>query len=309
MSPNSPVQAFCVGNVRFDETSPTGIAAGTHRASAAQQLGPRFADHRGRIDLPAMAVLFDHIGGLPFYAAVRSAAIQARLSISAQGYVDVDDRLSGNARLVMHDDAFGTTEVELTTSTGRLVCVGTARNVRVGRAVGGDAEVGDDEVPDHMAGADVALPPPIPSGLDGATIIAEIAAGTRPAGPIVDFLNGRIEIRPMTDAGRPVDGVRFTSRTEPWMGNMFGTMHGGIIGTILGQACSLAGQAHAAAGRAYRVGDLTASFLRSPAVQGGEVIVDVVPVKIGRRIASFSATMHSHDGMLLAAATSDIQYL
>ena len=314
MPPTNPLQAFCVGDVRFDApTGPDAATAAEYRGSAIQQLGPQFADHRGRIDLPALAVLFDHIGGLPYYAARRSATIQARLSLSAQGYVDVDDRLTGTSRLVMHDDEFGTTEVALTTSTGHTICVGTARNVRVGRAIGGDAEIGDEPVPDHVDGS-VVLPPPISPEVDGATIVAEIAAGARPPGPIVEFLNGRIEIRTVaddnghSDSGHEVEGLRFIARTDPWMGNMFGTMHGGVIATILGQACSLAGQAHAPAGRSYRVGDLTASFLRSPAVQGSEVIVDVVPVKVGRRIASLRATMNSHDGTLLAAATSDIQY-
>jgi len=303
MSPlREPLATFHVGHLE---------RAGDTGAIAEQQLTARFADHRGRIELPALGVLFDHLGGIPYQLEQFKSGgftIQARLSLSALGHIDVGDRLSCSADLATHDDQWGVTRVEIRTSTGRVCCVGSARNTVVGRSAELPTSLEDEaggDIPDCADAHGALLPLAIEPSLPGHDIVTQLASGVRSPGPLVELLNGAVEIE---GEGRDTV-VRLRVRTEPWMGNMFGTMHGGIIGTILGQACSLAGQAHAAAGRAYRVGDLTASFLRSPAVQGGEVIVDVVPVKIGRRIASFSATMHSHDGMLLAAATSDIQYL
>lgn len=297
-SSNDPVSAFGIGNVAI---------VGPSTVSAEQQLSARFADHRGRIDLPALAVLLDHVGGLPYFTfgASGSPCVQGRLAISMQGHVDIAERLTGTAELLMHDNGFGSTRVDIATTAGYLCCSGTARNVAVGRAfddnpadqrgVGAPPEVGSDRTP---------LPAPIEAGLDGRTIVEQIADGSRAIGPLADLLNGRVDI-----VDHPLGaGVRFVARTEPWMGNVFGTMHGGVIAAMVAQACSLAGQAGASAGHDYQVGDLAISFLRSPAVHGGEVVVDVEPVKVGRRIGSFDATMRAHDGMVLSRAAADVLY-
>ncbi|GAB91427.1 PaaI family thioesterase [Gordonia rhizosphera] len=295
--PHDPVTAFGIGNVS---------AAAPGVVTAEQQLGPRFADHRGRIDLPALAVLFDHLGGLPFFSSgvTGSPCVQARLSMAMQGHVDVADRVTGTAELLMHDVGFGTTRIDITTSTGHLCSSGTARNAAVARSYDEHpAEARGVGVPPEVV-VGVELPPAIAPGLAGRDIVEQIATGVRPAGPITEMLNGSVEV---VESGAGV-GVRFTVQTDAWMANIFGTMHGGVIAAIAGQACSFAGQANAQAGRDYQVGDLAISFLRSPAVHGAEVIVDVTPVKVGRRIASFEATMHAHDGMLLSRASADILF-
>ncbi|MFW0795492.1 PaaI family thioesterase [Gordonia sp. CPCC 205515] len=293
-----PVSAFGIGSVAL--TGPRTVAA-------EQQLSSRFADHRGRIDLPALAVLFDHIGGLPFYSYGPSGSpcVQARLAMSMQGHIDVSDRVTGTAELLMHDHGFGSTRIEIATSTGHVCSAGTARNVAVGRSAATNPTRDDRGATAPAIGVDsVPLPPAIDPGLPGRAVVEQIAEGVRAAGPITELLNGRVEV---VDHAHGV-GIRFTARTEPWMGNVFGTMHGGVIAAIVAQACSFAGHANAAAGRDYQVGDLAISFLRSPAVHGGEVVVDVEPVKIGRRIASVEATMRAHDGMLLSRCAADIQY-
>ncbi|AZG48264.1 PaaI family thioesterase [Gordonia insulae] len=296
--PRDPVTAFGIGNVATGEGG---------LVTAEQQLGPKFADHRGRIDLPAIAVLFDHLGGLPFFASGPggSPCVQARLSMAMQGHVDVSDRVTGSARLLMRDDGFGSTRVDIATSTGHLCCSGGARNVAVGRTFDADPTrergVG---VPPSGAHDGIHLPPAIEPGLTGRQIVEEIAAGVRPPGPIAELLNGSVAL---VEHERGA-GVRFTARTEPWMGNVFGTMHGGVIAAIASLACSFAGQANAVAGADYQLGDLAIGFLRSPAVSGGDVVVEVVPVKIGRRIASVEATMHGSDGVLLSRAAADVLY-
>ncbi|MBD1318877.1 PaaI family thioesterase [Gordonia hankookensis] len=297
--PRDPVTAFGIGNVAT--TGPTTVRA-------EQQVSTDLVDHRGRIDLPALAVLFDHLGGLPYFASDPdgSPCVQARLAISMQGGVDVGDRLTANAELLMHDEAFGTTRVDIVTSTGRICSSGTARNVAVGRTFdhnptgdrGAAAPPGNSDLPG------LPLPPAIEPGLDGRVIIEQIAAGTRAAGNLTELLNGRVDT-----VDHPLGtGVRFTVGTEPWMGNVFGTMHGGIIAAAVAQGCSFAGQANAAAGRDYQVADLAICFLRSPAVQGADVVVEVTPVKIGRRVASFDAAMHAHDGTLLSRCSADVHY-
>ncbi|MYR08680.1 PaaI family thioesterase [Gordonia sp. SID5947] len=298
--PRDPVTAFGIGNV---------AVSGPATVRAEQRVGADLVDHRGRIDLPALAVLFDHLGGLPFIASdpQRSPCVQARLAISMQGHVDVGDLVTGEAELLVRDEMFGTTRVDIVTSTGRICCSGTARNVGVGRTVSGNPGGGrgvDAPPPVGDAADQRPMPPVIEPGLDGRAIVEQIAAGTRPAGHLTELLNGRIDT-----VDHPLGvGVRFTVETEPWMGNLFGTMHGGVIAAVVAQGCALAGQANAAAGRDYQLADLAISFLRSPAVQGTDVVVDVTPVKVGRRIASFEATMHAHDGMLLSRGAADVHY-
>ncbi|MGW0037692.1 PaaI family thioesterase [Gordonia sp. NPDC003376] len=273
---------------------------------ADQQLCARFADHRGRIDLPALGVLFDHVGGIPFFrlgADAGALSMQARLTMSGLGHIDVDEKISCSAEVVMHDDGTGITTVDIRTSDGTLGCTGLARNMRVARPAAGD----EDETPiatetPACDGHGIEVPGPVPAHLDGRDVIAEIAGGRRPIGPLAELLGGRVEFD--GDSGM----LRFIAATEVWMANVFGTMHGGVIATIIGQAFSLAGQAHAAAGKDYRVGDLSFGFYRSPAVGGVDVVVDVEPVKIGRRIAAFRATMVDTDGTLLADGSADIHY-
>ncbi|WP_233425386.1 PaaI family thioesterase [Gordonia otitidis] len=127
-------------------------------------------------------------------------------------------------------------------------------------------------------------------------------SGQRERGPLAELLNARI------DPAGPSTGLRLVVDTQAWMGNMFGTMHGGVIATIVGVACSFAGQRQTHAGQDYRVGDLSVAFFRSPPVDGSRVSVDVEAVKVGRRIASFSARMTGPDGTLLAEGAADIHF-
>ncbi|MGV9669065.1 PaaI family thioesterase [Gordonia sp. NPDC003504] len=293
----NPMSVFHIGNLTVSGTA----------ARAQQQLCAQFVDHRGRIDMPAYGVLFDDVGGIPFHLAGKESgalSMQARLTMSAMGYVAPDDRLTAAADVEMSDEHTGVTPVRITTGTGHLCCVGTARNMRVGRATADGTEESQAavELPDCADTHGVRLPEPIPAALEGRDVVAQIAARVREAGPLADLLNGRIEI---PDASA---GLRFVVDTEPWMGNVFGTMHGGVIATIVGQAFSFAGQAHAGAGRDYHLADMSLGFFRSPAVHSTQVIVDVEPVKVGRRIASFSARMIGHDGTLLSEGVADVHY-
>ncbi|MFE0749586.1 hotdog domain-containing protein [Gordonia sp. NPDC058843] len=298
-TPHDPQSAFHFGVI---SVSDSGVLA-------SQRLCPRFADHRGLIELPALAVLFDNCGGIPFHRVHDPAAatLQARLAMSTHGRARVGDVLTARAEAVMHDDDWGSTSVEIRTGDGDLCCVGTARNVRVGRAPTGatpSAEIA--QAAPRCADDESALPEPIPATLSGRDVVDEIASKMREPGPLTDMLNGRVEV--IDGATDREAGIRFRSATEPWMGNVFGTMHGGVIATIVGQAASFAGHLHAGAGQEYSIGDMAIGFYRSPAVDGSEVTVEVTPIKLGRRISSFEATMTSYDDVLLSRATVDVHY-
>ncbi|GED99329.1 PaaI family thioesterase [Gordonia crocea] len=285
MTPKNAFEAFAIR-----------VIADSDPIAMTQSLGTRVLDHRGLVDMPALMVLFDDLGGIPFAIADRSSSsLQARLSLSMGARPGVDDVLRGDSRVEMSDEALGSTTVRITRG-GEPVLTGTARNVRVGRAVVGESEVvvgeplpAPDEVP---------APAPIDPSLTGAQIIASIADGSRRIGPLAELLGGEV-VDPDPAA------LRFAVPAAQWMGNFFGTMHGGMIGAITAQAASLGVAANLRAGVGYQLVEFTVAFLRSPAVDGRPVTATVTPVKIGRRLSTVDVVLHDADGTLLARGTAD----
>lgn len=288
-----PLTAFGVGDLTWD-----GAVGG-----ASAQLSVRYADHRGRIEMPGVAVLFDDLAGVPYFRSqTEGTTLQARLSMSALGRIGVEERMSGRSQVRISEGGYGVTTIELDDAAGQVKMLGTARNVFVGRATTDDPATRIAvQAPSAPQAYGAVLPEPIDPALAGSEVIAQIASGDRAIGPIGEMLGGRIELR---DGG----GLRLTAVTESWMSNFLGTMHGGVIATIVGQALSFAGQVHTAPGIDYQLAEMAIGFYRSPAVDGGPVVVEVEPVKLGRRISSFEATMAGADGKLLSRATADVVY-
>lgn len=281
-TPHNPFDAFGIG---VDDDGRLG-----------QQLSARVTDHRGLVELSALAVLFDTVGGRPYYDLdPATSSLQARVVMSALHRPDLTDRLTCSGRVRMHDDGYGTSTADITSSDGRLVCTGLTRNVRVGRAA-----TGRDQFATLPAPTDPGPVPTLDGSLAGHKIIEAIARGDHPIGAIAELVGGSVAVQ---------DGAtRFTAVTAPWMANMMGTMHGGLIGTIGALACSFGAQAHTQPGTDYQILDFDIGFYRSPAVDGTSVHVDVTPIKVGRRIGSFEASMRTDDRTLLARATADVRF-
>lgn len=287
LNPADPFIAFAVG--RDD---------GAQGAVMHQALGTDVTDHRGLVELPALAVLFDDLGGYPFYFEDPSASsLQARLTMSMLDRPSVDERLQATADLRMSTPGYGTTSVEITGDSGRVLCSGLARNVRVGRAVTGDTGLNlvSPTAPNSVAA--VTGPPVDHTGRD---VIDAIRAGA-PIGPIAQMLGGSI-------TAADDDGLIYTTETAAWMGNIMGTMHGGVIGAVVAQGCSFGAQLYTGPGQKYQLVDFTIAFLRSPAVDGRRIHTRVTPVKLGRRISVFDAELRDDDGTLLAHATADARF-
>lgn len=280
-APTDPFAAFAVG--RRPESA---------LAEMVQRLGPGLTDHRGLIDLPALAVLFDDIGGLPFFVAEPGPSMQSRVSMSMLDRPTVDDELDARASVRLASGMYGVTDVEIA-GPGGLVCTGTARNVRVGRELVVDG--------DHMAipfpAAPGAASVPAPAAeLSGAEIVDRIAHGDLPIGAVGELLNTSLNVQD--------SGITVRCTTAPWMGNIMGTMHGGVIAAVTAQAMSLAAQSLTSPGQDYLLSEFSAAFLRSPAVDGRTVHVVVEPIKVGRRLSFLQARMHDGE-TLLAHAVAD----
>ncbi|MEZ5210244.1 PaaI family thioesterase [Gordonia sp. (in: high G+C Gram-positive bacteria)] len=288
-SPHDPFSAFAVGR-----------RPGAAPAEMVQYLGPGLTDHRGLIDLPALTVLFDDIGGLPFFAAGPGSAIQARLSMSMNSRPGIDEILRATAELVMNDDGFGVTTVRISGDGGRAVCVGEAHNVRVDRdLVTGDdgVEIGEPTRPESVAVARAVVDP----NRSGRDIVGELVADGAGLGPFARLLGGAVEFDGEGD-------VLFSAAADPWTANLMGTMHGGVIAAIAAQGLSLAAQAAAPAGADYQLTAFTIAFLRSPAVDGRRLTARTRPVRVGRRLGVFDADLYDGD-RLLAHAVADARYL
>ena len=285
-----PFSAFAIGREPGDPTP-----------AMTQLLGTDLTDHRGLIELPALAVLFDDLGGLPFFVAdPESSSMQARLSMSMLHRPEVDDALRATAHLAIADAGYGSTTVQITRGAGDVVCVGTARNVRVGRPVV-DASDADVSHPDPVAPNTRPTVASLDPSLSGAEVVARLMDGRLPLGPIAELLGATVTST--SDDGAVV--VEFTA--APWTANLLGTMHGGVIGAMLAQSCSLGAQRNVRAHGAYQLIDFTCEFHRSPAVDGRRVRVEVSPVKLGRRLSIFDARMYDGE-QLLGRATADARY-
>jgi uncharacterized protein (TIGR00369 family) len=285
---HSPTDAFEAFAIR--------VVADSAPIAMTQSLGTRILDHRGLVDLPALLVLVDDLGGVPFALADRSSSsLQARLTMSMGARPDRGDVLRGDSELEMFDDALGSTTVRVVRDD-EVVVRGQARSVRVGRTVIGESGV---VVGEPLPAPDEAEPPPtIDPTLSGAAVIASIADGTLRIGPLAELLNATI-IDPDPTA------LRLAVETSRWMGNFFGTMHGGIISTIAAQAASLGIQANMPTGHDYQLIEFTIAFLRSPAVDGQRITATVNPVKIGRRLSTVDVLLQDAEGTLVARATAD----
>ncbi|EGD54291.1 PaaI family thioesterase [Gordonia neofelifaecis] len=284
-----------------DPFSTFGIGRETETATPVltQKLGTDLTDHRGLIELPAFAVLFDDIGGIPFHRLnMDSSSMQARLTMSMVERPRLHDMVRATGEVQMHNDTYGTTSVAITGGDGDTLCFGVARGVRVGRPTTGESGQWQADPP-----APNTLPavPALDPALSGADVIAKLIDGSLPVGPLAGILGGTVT-RSNDDGSIEAE---FTG--EPWMANLMGTMHGGVIATMLGQACSFGAQRNVRAGGGYQLIDFTCEFHRSPIVDGRTVRVEVTPVKLGRRLSLFDARMYDGD-QLLGRATADARF-
>ena len=266
-----------------------------------QVLGTALVDHRGVLGMSSYATLAEVVGGNAFYRSYPEGAstVQARLSLSAPVPAIQGSRVQGKGRLVGVTGNQGVTLAELVDDSGRVICVATGRGVLVSRAVG--------EFPELERGREVAAvaraeDPLLPGSLDpdltGAQILAGLADGSIAQGPIQRLLGLRLN-----SVG--TDDVELTVTPGPGMANRMGTMHGGLVTALMAESCSLGAELSARAGGRYQLSEISVSFLRSPALDQGDLTVAVGMIKSGRRISSVIATMVDSTGMLLAQAVAD----
>jgi uncharacterized protein (TIGR00369 family) len=133
--------------------------------------------------------------------------------------------------------------------------------------------------------------------LDGLQQLQAMRAGELPPPPIMNTL-GFTDLRP--EPGRvvvemPAAGFHY---------NPLGTVHGGVISTLLDTAAACAVHTAPAAGEVYTSVDLTVKFLRPVTVESGLLACEGTVIQRGRRTALAQAQLTDGDGRLVAHATS-----
>ncbi len=293
---NGPQSVFSVG---FTRVSEAGI-------SLDQQVHQTLVDHRGLIEMPAYAVMAESVtSGAYWYTFAEPVAIvQSWLARTAGARPKVGDRLHGVSAMAHRDDAHGTATMTVTTGTHEVVCSGVARAVRVGRSTEALRALDKDAIATPVetlpASPDVdTTVSAIDPDWDGGRILAAISSGDIARGPLCELLAMTVEIE---------DEPVMTVEPQPWMANPLGAMQGGVIASLIGQACSLAGQAHTGPGDRYTLADLSVYYFRSPPVDGRTLELATTTERVGRRMGTVAATMADADGTSYVRAVANIAY-
>jgi uncharacterized protein (TIGR00369 family) len=132
------------------------------------------------------------------------------------------------------------------------------------------------------------------SGLD---ILRGVLTGTLPRPPILDTLG----IDPVeVEDGRVV----FEMTPQEWHYNPIGSVHGGVISTLVDSALGCAVHTRLPAGVGYTSLEIKVNFVRPVTTSTGPIRCEGTVLSLGRRSATAEARVTSAEGKLLAHATT-----
>jgi uncharacterized protein (TIGR00369 family) len=134
--------------------------------------------------------------------------------------------------------------------------------------------------------------------MSGLEFLHAISAGDLPKPPITHLMGmGRITVQA---EGRVIAELE----PEEFHYNPLGTMHGGVMATLLDTATGCAVHSTLPAGFGYTSIDLTTKFLRPVTVASGTLRCEGTVLSRGRRTALAEAKLTDAAGRLIAHATS-----
>lgn len=136
-----------------------------------------------------------------------------------------------------------------------------------------------------------------PLAMTGYQQLMAMAAGDLPPAPIAETLG-------MENFGGEEGSIHVELVPRPGHYNPLGTVHGGVISTLLDTAAGCSVHSTLAAGEGYTSLDLTVKFLRAVTVESGRVRAEGRVIHRGRRTALAEATLYDAAGRQVAHATS-----
>lgn len=131
----------------------------------------------------------------------------------------------------------------------------------------------------------------------GLELLQAMAAGELPAPPVMHLIDM---------AGLEVEEGSVTVHLDPqeFHYNPLGSVHGGVLSTLLDTAAACSVHTTLPAGVGYTSLDLTVKFLRPVTVASGRITTRGAVLQRGRRTALAEARMTDAAGRLVAHATS-----
>jgi uncharacterized protein (TIGR00369 family) len=135
------------------------------------------------------------------------------------------------------------------------------------------------------------------AGRPGIDVLRDVFGGILPPPPVasmMDFQGAEVEV------GRVV----FALLPGEMHYNPLGTVHGGVIATLLDSAAGCAVHSVLPAGTGYTTVDLHTTFLRPVTAASGRVTAEGTVISRGSRTALAEARLTDERGRLLAHATS-----
>jgi len=133
--------------------------------------------------------------------------------------------------------------------------------------------------------------------LSGLDFLRAIADGRIPAPPIAPLVGLTID---EVDPGR----VTFTLEVGEHLYNPIGSVHGGIVCTLLDSAMGCAIHTTLARGWAYTTLELNVNFVKALTMDTPSVVAEGLVITTGRRVATASGRIVGPDGALYAHATT-----
>ncbi len=133
--------------------------------------------------------------------------------------------------------------------------------------------------------------------LNGLEQLRAMMTGEAPRPPIMDLVD-------MTSFHAEPSRVVVTMRVQEFHYNPLGSVHGGIIATLLDTAAGCSVHTTLAVGESYTSLDLTTKFLRPVTLASGLLTCEGSVIQRGRRVALAQAELKDEAGRLVAHATS-----
>jgi uncharacterized protein (TIGR00369 family) len=134
-------------------------------------------------------------------------------------------------------------------------------------------------------------------GRTGIDVLREVASGQLPPPPVAAMMGFALD---EVEVGRAV----FSLDPSETHYNPLGTVHGGVIATLLDSASGCAVHSILPAGTGYTSVDLHTRFLRPVTASSGRIVAEGTVLSRGSRTAMAEARLTDGRGRLLAHATS-----
>ncbi|PTR24784.1 uncharacterized protein (TIGR00369 family) [Rhodococcus sp. OK519] len=271
----------------------------------AQEVGPRFHDHRGHTILGSVGVLADACPGgslgnsIPAGVGMVLSQMSATLAAPMPAHGVVVS--TGDATYLDIDAGMGLASGAMQDGDGHTVAVLQSRGVLVTRPrANADTVLSGQRLP--VPASESGAAPDELAGRAGLDIVDGLASEQIARGPLAGMLDLRL-----VDVERGSLTATFAPRD--WMSNPLGSIQGGILITAADLVNGLVAQTLTAVDQQYRILDLRIDFVRSPATDGPDIRAEAEVVRAGRRVALIESSLFDNSGQVLVRAAASAQLL